>query len=332
MVDIQAASIRHELVLNTVWSMFPAEVGACLARIPGDTLARVEELRFRVNQPIQLCGAKTDLYLTNNASGCTVKATEGIPASQSLINQIMQTATQASLYAVGDELRRGYVTVPGGHRIGIAGRVAVSEAGTVKSIRTISSLNVRIARQFLGVADAAKRYLFHATDGRPVSVLILSPPGCGKTTLLRDLSRQWSVGTISAQSPACKVTVVDERSEISGCIDGVPQFELGPRTDVLDGCPKAEGMMMAIRTLSPDIVVTDEIGRSADVQAVLEAVNAGVAVVTSAHASSLDEWRQRPHMEDLLQAKAFYRYVLLSRRKGPCTVERIFDTHGRPIA
>jgi len=128
-----------------------------------------------------------------------------------------------------------------------------------------------------------------------------------------------------------KVTIVDERSELSGCIDGVPQFTLGPRTDVLDACPKAEGMLMAIRSLSPDIVVTDEIGRAQDRDAVLEAAHAGVAVISSAHASSLQEWRLRPYMNELFEAKAFSRYVLLSRRHGPGTVEMVLDEAGRPL-
>jgi stage III sporulation protein AA len=165
----------------------------------------------------------------------------------------------------------------------------------------------------------------------PHSTLILSPPQCGKTTLLRDLVRALSTGSIAGLPPQ-KVSVIDERSEISGSVDGVPQFQLGPRTDVLDACPKAEGMLMAIRSLSPEVVVTDEIGRQEDVQAVLEATHAGVSVMASAHAGSLEQWQSRPNMMDLFRSVAFSRYIILSRRRGPGTVEQVLNGLGKAVA
>ncbi|WDM03085.1 stage III sporulation protein AA [Alicyclobacillus cycloheptanicus] len=291
----------------------------------------MEELRFRLGQPVEICGAALDRFLHREA-GLTDDPGEAWITTEADLSRVVQGVTQSSLYAVEDELRRGFVTMPGGHRVGVAGHVVLYESGAVRSIRSITSVNIRIAKECLGAADRLRPYVARRTDGRPYSVLIVSPPQCGKTTILRDLARQWSEGVISPASRARKVCVVDERSELAGCLAGVPQFRLGPRTDILDACPKAEGLLMAIRSLSPELVVTDEIGRAQDRDAILEATHAGVAVLASAHAGTIEEWRRRPYMSELFEARAFQRYVLLSRRQGPGTVELVLDEHGHPLA
>lgn len=313
----------------SVWNILPGEIQASLVKTPKDVLSRIEELRLRVGQPLQLLGMDLDVYL--GARGVAQGQTDAMVVTLDMISKTMQKATQASLYAVEEDLRRGYVTVPGGHRIGVAGRVALFGGGAVKSIRNISSINIRIAREWPGAGTEVARHMVSRSEAKPLSTLILSPPGCGKTTMLRDLARQWSEGVVKGQRSGKKVTIVDERSEIAGSVEGVPQFRIGPRTDILDGCPKAEGMLMAIRSLSPDILVTDEIGRQSDVDAILEALHAGVAVIASAHASSLSQWRKRPHMDELYASGSFRRYVLLSRRRGPCTVESVLDQEGLPV-
>lgn len=305
----------------------PPDVQHKLSELPARTIEQIEELRFRLSQPLQLIGASIDAFLGRD-SGLSSSVDDGFVVTEQHLQRIVQMATQASLYAVEDELRRGFITMPGGHRVGVAGRIVLSESGRVRTVRSISSVNIRVARQQIGAADAVIPHLINRASGRPYNTLIISPPQCGKTTLLRDLARQWSEGRAAR---AAKVTVVDERSEIAGSIDGVPQFQLGPRSDVLDACPKAEGMLMAIRSLSPDIVVTDEIGRLDDRDAVLEATHAGVTVVASAHAASLEEWCARPYMTDLYKAQAFARYVLLSRRRGPGTIEQVLSRTGERI-
>lgn len=294
-------------------------------------LEDIEEIRFRLKQPVQLCGAGLDGFL-HVESGLTRDVQQAYIANQDDLMRVVQVVTQSSLYAVEDELRRGFVTMPGGNRVGVAGRAVLYESGHVRSIRNITSVNVRIAKERLGIGDRLRPHALQSSNGRPHSILIISPPQCGKTTLLRDLTRQWSEGLMNSAGRAVKVAIVDERSEVAGCVDGVPQFRVGPRTDVLDACPKAEGMLMAIRSLSPDIVVTDEIGREEDRDAILEATHAGVAVIATAHASSLDEWSKRPFMASLRDAGAFSRYVVLSRRMGPCTFERIYDVAGSIVS
>jgi stage III sporulation protein AA len=298
--------------------------------LPTDVLARIEEIRFRLGQPVQLCGRGINQFLHRDA-GLTANAADGLCASEEHISRVLQMVTQASLYAVEDELRRGFVTMPGGHRVGVAGRAVLYESGSVRTIRSITSVNIRIAKEHVGVSRPMHRHIVHPVSGKPLNVLIISPPQCGKTTLLRDLVRAVSEGELAPGGRGQKVTVVDERSEIAGCVQGVPQFRLGPRTDVLDGCPKAEGMLMAIRSLSPDVVVTDEIGRVEDRDAILEATHAGVSVFATAHADSLEEWMVRPAMKALFESRAFQRYVVLSRRRGPGTVESVLDESGIPI-
>ncbi|GEO25797.1 stage III sporulation protein AA [Alicyclobacillus acidoterrestris] len=312
-------------------SILPPELEERLERLGPDVLAALEEIRLRVGQPLELCGQTGSAFL-HSVSGTTSIVADGVIVTGAHIKHVLAQITQFSMYAVEEELRRGFITIPGGHRVGVAGHVVTDSSGQVKSIRAIASLNIRVAHAFPGVATRLRNALYRKQDGRPYSVLIISPPQCGKTTLVRDIARQWSENKLVRRTVPAKVAIVDERSEIAGCIEGVPQFAVGPRTDVLDGCPKAQGMLMAIRSLSPDIVVTDEIGRSEDVTAILEATHAGVSVITTAHALRVEDWRMRPNMETLFQSKAFDRYILLSRRRGPGTIEAVLDEAGKPIS
>ncbi|GMA55864.1 stage III sporulation protein AA [Alicyclobacillus sacchari] len=310
-------------------AVLPIDLQRLLLALDDAILAELEEVRLRVGQPIELRFGTDSQYL-KQGGGLTMMPPTAAVLSQAALDHAMQQVTQFSLYAVEDELRKGFITLPGGHRIGVAYRI-VTDGGHIRSIRSISSLNIRIARAYPGMATPLRSWLADRADGHPLSTLVISPPQCGKTTLVRDIARQWSENLVTRRRSPAKVVVIDERSEIAGMFEGRPQFALGPRTDVLDGCPKAEGLLMAIRSLSPDIVVTDEIGKQGDVEAVLEAANAGVAVITTAHASSLEGWRRRPHMEELFQAHAFARYVILSRRRGPGTIECVLDGDGRSL-
>ncbi len=310
-------------------SVCTPELEQVLLKIPPAIRERIEEVRFRLGQPLQVCGEGLDSFVTGDGQ-FTNRPEQGFIVTEAHLSRLVQVVTQSSLYAVEEELRRGYVTMSGGHRVGMAGRVILNDNGTVRSIRHITAANFRLAKERLGAADGMRRFLYDHATKLPYSVLILSPPQCGKTTMLRDCARQWSEGTIVPGHPQ-KVGIVDERSEIAGSVDGIAQFQVGPRTDVLDACPKAEGMLMMVRSLSPQLIVTDEIGRAADRDAVLEAAHAGVAVLASAHARNLTEWQNRPYMRELFQARSFQRYVILSRRNGPGTIDAILDEAGQPI-
>lgn len=291
-------------------------------------LQGLEEIRIRVQRPVEVLIGSRSCFITPDGE-CTPDWRKGIVTTiedgQKMLNQI----SRHSLYALEEELRRGYITIRGGHRVGITGR-AVVEGGKVKLLKDIQSFNLRMARELKGVAAPVLPRLLE--NGRFGNTLIISPPGCGKTTLLRDIARCLSYGMRDFSLKGLKIGIVDERSEIASCMDGIPQNDLGPRADVLDACPKAEGMMMLIRSMSPDVIVCDEIGSLDDAQAVLEAMHAGVAILVSAHGHSLADVRERPSLRMLFEETVFERIMILSKRKGVGTVEGVFDGAGRRLA
>ena len=189
----------------------------------------------------------------------------------------------------GSLLKQGFITVEGGHRVGVAGKVII-ENEKVKNIQYISSLNVRISHEVLGCADALIPYI---TENKQIChTLIISPPCCGKTTLIRDLIRQISDG--NEYIKGCSVGVVDERSEIAGCFLGEPQNDVGMRTDVLDNCPKDAGMEMLLRSMAPQILAVDEIATERDVQTLQKAMHCGTKVLATVHGTSFSELEKKP--------------------------------------
>ena len=167
--------------------------------------------------------------------------------------------------------------------------------------------------------------IYFKKNGSVYNTLIISPPGCGKTTLLRDLSRVVSSGSQKFGFNGLKVGIIDERSEIAACYKGVSQNEIGVRTDVLDGCPKAVGMSMMLRSMSPQVIVTDEIGNQGDKEAVMRILNAGVKIITTAHGFNISELKTRQEVLGLIEEKAFERFIVLSNILGPGTIEEIVD-------
>ncbi|WP_232696085.1 stage III sporulation protein AA [Brevibacillus daliensis] len=311
--------------MRQVMAMLPSEIRTVLGTLPEKVHECMEEIRLRQNLPIEIRYGQHSSYVTSTGQ-LTANYRLGWVFREECRLKLINQISQHSLYALDEELRRGYITVAGGHRIGIAGRV-VLERGEVRGIRDITSFNIRIAREKKGAAKSLVGSLFE--QGVFQSTLLISPPQCGKTTILRDLARLLSYGNEHASSK--KVGIVDERSEIAGCYQGVPQKDVGPRTDVLDACPKASGMMMMIRSMSPDVLVVDEIGRHEDGEAIWEALHAGVAVLSSAHGSSLEDVMNRATLHKLISERVFKRYVVISRRSGVGTIEGIYDEHLKPL-
>lgn len=291
-----------------------------LATLPGACLATLEEVRLRVNRPLFVhFGGAEGLVAT--AGGLCAEPSLAYRVTAEDCRAALQRLTRSSLYALEEEVRNGYLTLPGGHRVGLVGH-AVLDGGRVRTLRDITGLNLRLTREVKGAADGVVPHLSDRPRGLR-STLVLSPPQAGKTTLLRDLCRQVSEGRPDLGLPGRKVVLVDERSELAGCCDGVPQCDVGPRTDVLDACPKAEGIALVLRAMSPEVIVTDELGRPEDVAAVREAVRCGVTILASAHAGDLAEAEQRPALAPLLADGCFSRAVILSRRRGPGTLEGV---------
>lgn len=296
--------------MKEMLDMLPESISTQLLKLHPSSLARMEEIRIRVMKRVEVIISGKPVFLSYVIT---------YEDSINLLNEL----SHYSIYTLEEELKKGYITVRGGHRVGLSGRV-ITEEGRVKAIRDVTSFNIRIAKEKVGIAERYVPYLFQE---KWMNTLIIGPPQTGKTTLLRDFARVISSGFQHIESR--KVGIVDERSEIAGCVKGVPQHQLGERIDVLDACPKAEGMMMMIRSMSPDVLIVDEIGTKEDAEAVMEAVHAGVQLFVTVHGYRVSDLLKRPTLKMLIESNVFDRFIELSRKDGPGTVQQILNQHGQ---
>lgn len=274
---------------------------------------QIQEFRLRIGQPL------TVLYHNREVVFPTIVRLQEL-------KETLDYVSNYSLYAYENELKQGFITIEGGHRVGMAGQVLL-EHGKVKNLKQISSLNIRISHEILNCADKLFPYITY--NKQMYHTLIISPPRCGKTTMLRDMIRQISDGNKWVKG--CTVGVVDERSELAGCYQGVPQNLMGMRTDVLDGCPKAEGMLMLIRSMAPQVIAVDELGAPEDIQALRYAMHCGCKMLATVHGQSIEELRKKPLFEQLLSERCFERYVVLQNGKRVGEIAGIYDRAGTLI-
>ena len=294
MTEEYAVSRYEEACALLPGRLRPAALAADRAR-----QAAAEELRLRIGRPLHLALPEGELPLPQTR------------ILRSDLEQVLDRATEYSRYTAAETLRHGYITAAGGFRVGVCG-TALPSGGVNEGIRDISSLAIRIPRVQEGAARPLLPDLLEA--GRPLSALVLSPPGGGKTTLLRDLVRLLSLGD-GLPSP-CRVALVDERGELAAVHRGRPQLEVGPQTDVLDGCPKALAVPMLLRAMAPQVIALDEVALPADVDAVCAAAGCGVALLATVHAASREDLLRRPVGRALLECGVFRRLVLIEGRGG----------------
>lgn len=288
--------------------IFPAHMKEWLRRT--EQMQDLEEIRVRVGQPIEFIHSTGICYLGDGQYRVTARD----------VAEMVNYISNYSLYAYKEEIKQGYITLEGGHRVGMAGS-AVMEKGQIVGINPVTFLNIRVAHEKKGCANEMLHYICR-TDGI-YNTLFFSEPGAGKTTLLRDCIRQLSDGTNGRAG--MKVCVVDERSEIAACHIGVPQNELGIRTDVLCGCTKTAGIQMLVRAMSPQILAVDELGSEADFMAVEQAVYAGCSMLGTIHAGNVTELREKPWLSEWVKRGVFQRYIGIKRQKDGARKYQVFD-------
>ena len=315
--------------MSKLFNYFPQNIKKILIKITLRPGVEIQEIRLRVNRPLEVITSCDKFFLQKNGNKADSNYQQAYTVSREELKQAVILVSNNSLYAVERQLKEGFITLPGGHRVGFTGEV-VTDKQKIKTIKNINSLNYRFTSEVIGAGNKVLPCLL--TDNRKfINTLLISPPLCGKTTLLRDLVRTLSTGSEKLSFQGLRVGVVDERSEIGGACRGVPGNDLGLRTDLLDNCPKVEGMMLLIRSMSPEVIAVDEIGGKREVTALREAGRAGVGLLATIHGSSLQDVRQRPGMKPVMAGQLFKRIIVLSRRQGPGTVEKIQDREGREL-
>lgn len=282
----------------------------------------LQEIRLRINGPLLIIYEGREYFVTERAK-LTKRPGEALKVDKQDIQETLEYVGNYSLYAFEEEVKQGFLTIQGGHRVGIAGKTVI-EGDKVKSLKYISYLNVRVSHQIKGCADDILPLMVRGDE--VYHTLIISPPRCGKTTLLRDIIRQLSDGTDAFEGHT--VGVVDERSEIGGSYLGVLGNDLGIRTDVMDCCPKAEGMMMLVRSMSPQIIAVDEIGDYADAHAIETVIHCGCKLIATVHGSSIEDIRQKPLLEKLVREHTFDRYLILCNRERIGMLKEAYDSRG----
>lgn len=282
-----------------ILNFFPIHITKVLEKYLFDIENKLEEIRFRVGQPIILKFFNDDVIVDYKVT------------SNDLL-EILEKLCENSIYSYQNQICNGYITIVGGHRVGLTGSVVMQE-NKVININYISSLNFRIARQVFGCGNKILKYIIDFSKDTIFNTLIVSPPGAGKTTILRDVIRQLSDGIENFRGKT--VGIVDERSEICSMYRGVPQNNIGMRTDVLENIPKSIGMKMLIRSMAPNIICADEIGSMEDIEAIKYIVCSGVKGVFTVHGSNLSELYANPCIKELLNLSVFQRIIFLDVHK-----------------
>ena len=265
---------------------------------------RIREIRLRSRKPVAVITESGTEFLSASGRLTKIYSDLAIKTDEKEIVDVFRRLCGYSVHSFADAINRGYLTINGGHRAGIAG-TAVTEKGRVTAVRDICAVNLRIAREIKGAADEIMKMFFQ--QGL-CSVIIAGPPSSGKTTVLRDLARQLS----SSQGSFRKTFICDERGEIGASFSGIEQNDMGINSDLITSYPKDEGIIIGLRSFSPDIIICDEISTYEETQAVISGVNSGVCFALSIHARNEKELKSKSILKKLLATGEFDKIILLS--------------------
>ena len=304
---------------NSVINLFPMHLRKRF-EVCGKYFEELQEIRIRSGQPVIVILNGKEYFLKADGS-LGEEMQNAYRLSSTEVTEILNHTCNYSVYAFEDEIKQGFITVAGGHRVGVAGQAVLESDGRLRYLKHINYMNIRVSHQKPGVADVVLSRLYE--NGCFINTLIISPPGCGKTTMLRDLIRRISDG--NEWGDGCAVSVIDERSEIAGSYQGIPQNDVGMRTDVLDACPKLLGMMMAIRSMAPKVLAIDELGDKQEMRMLERAGASGCRILATIHAESVEDVFSKDYMQMARQSQFFKRYILMGRREGIPAVFGIYD-------
>lgn len=311
--------------MNSVYEILPVQIKQAIGKKQWQQL-QLEEIRFRVNMPLLMEAKGEEWYIDTERNclkpcGCQSVPKEALIVGKEMLKELLNGLSRNSMYAYQNEMQQGFFTYQGGHRIGICGK-AVSEQGKIKGVTGICYMNIRMAREYPGCAEPLIPYL-HDEKGRYLSTLIFSVPGAGKTTLLRDCIRLLSNGCGPYRGK--KISIVDERGEIAGCFRGIPQKDIGMRSDVLDGGKKSEAMLFLLRSMSPQIIAMDELGGQEDYEALQQLIYSGCFILATVHASCADELTEKVQMGQWIAQKKFRRFVQVEKKADGSRQYFVYD-------
>lgn len=294
-------------MLDEILKILPEEIKQEIGKIGSSE--GITEIRLRVGKRGVVISSGIEIL------------TKAIVTLRDLLD-ILVKVSKNSLYAIQNDINNGFVVIPGGHRIGICGEVVIQDS-KVKNIKNVNSMNIRVARQLIGCSDKLMGYIIQ--NGIFTNTLIVSPPGCGKTTMLRDIIRNLSNGVKKYGFYGRNVGLVDERGEIASVSQGIANLDLGIRTDIISNSPKYIGLEMLVRSMGIDILATDEVGSKEDIEAIKYASLSGVGLVFTMHGSSLEDISKKTGIKELIRDNLFENVVILSNKKGPGTIEKIHN-------